>query len=176
MRWLGRGAVEVTRAHEPTVDAIVAAAGDAAALYHRLVLVVGGAGEAKGAALAAVGDRMAAPLVHVGLELSRRLLELSARQRQLQVRPLLERCIEAAAGPHGVVLLDRTELLFDASLSQDPLRLLQGLSRNRTVVAAWTGTLEAGTLCYAAPGHPEHHRYAASGLLIAAVGTGNEAP
>lgn len=160
---------------EPTVDAIVAAVGDAAVLYHRLVLVVGTVSEPNSAALAAAAERMAAPLLNVGLDLSRELTELSARQRRLQVVPMLERHIAAVAGQRDTVLLDRTELLFEPSLRQDPLRLLQGLSRNRTVVAAWTGTLGAGALCYAAPGHPEHQRSPANGLLIVRVATGSEA-
>jgi hypothetical protein len=44
-----------------------------------------------------------------------------------------------AAAQAGLVLLDNIELLFDVHLKQDPLRLLQGLSRNKTVVATWNG-------------------------------------
>ena len=58
-----------------------------------------------------------------------------------------------------LVVLDNIEILFDAALRQDPLRLLQGVSRNRTIVAAWNGTLENGYLIYAASEHPEHRRY-----------------
>ena len=36
-----------------------------------------------------------------------------------------------------VVLLDNIELLFAVEFAQDPLRLLQSLSRNVTIVAAW---------------------------------------
>jgi len=45
------------------------------------------------------------------------------------------------ASAADVVLLDNVEVLFDVSLKQDPLRLLQGLSRNKTVVAAWSGEI-----------------------------------
>ena len=58
-----------------------------------------------------------------------------------------------------VVLLDNIELLFAVELAQDPLRLLQSLSRNRTIVAAWPGTFDGKTLTYAEPGHPEARRY-----------------
>lgn len=157
------------------VDAIAAAMEDAAALYHRLVLVVGEAG-ANSNALAAARERLGTPLLNVGLELSRQLLELSVRERPLQVRTLLEQCVQALGPPSDVVLLDRIELLFAPDLRQDPLRLLQGLSRNRTVVAAWTGTLAAGTLRYAEPPHPEYRPYPAEGILIVPAGTGDEAP
>ena len=85
--------------------------------------------------------------------------------------------MEAAAGQGSeVVLLDNTEVLFEANLRQDPLRLLQGVARNATVVAAWTGDVKDGTLRYAVPGHAEHRRYPAEGLLIVNVETSDDAP
>ena len=160
---------------DQTENAIVAGIRQAAQLYNQLLLVVAPIGTGKSDALAAVSEHTAAPLVNVGLELSRRMLEFTAHQRPLQVRPLLDQLVEAAGGS-DIVLLDRIELLFQPDLQQDPLRLLQGLSRDRTVVAAWTGTLDGGTLHYAVPGHPEHRRYAAEGLLIVPVRTGDEEP
>ena len=65
-----------------------------------------------------------------------------------------------------VVLLDNTEILFDPALQQDPLRLLQHVSRNRTIVASWNGTVDDRYLSYADPGHPEHCRYPTGGLVI----------
>ena len=58
-----------------------------------------------------------------------------------------------------VILLDNIEVLFDVSLKQDPLRLLQGLSRNKTVVAAWSGSIDGEHMVYATPDHPEYRRY-----------------
>jgi hypothetical protein len=54
------------------------------------------------------------------------------------------------------VLLDNLELLFDISLKLDPLRCLQDLARDKTIVAAWNGTVTAGHLTYATPDHPEY--------------------
>ena len=51
--------------------------GHAASLYHRLVLVVGGDGTGKTTALREISACIGAPLINVGLELSRRLLELT---------------------------------------------------------------------------------------------------
>ena len=137
--------------------------GEAGSLYHRLVLVVGAAGAGKTGALREVAARTGAPLVNVNLELSRRLLDLTGRQRAFQVQRLLD---ETAAEPGSdVVLLDNIELLFDTALRQNPLRLLQGLSRRRTVAAAWSGFVEGGHIHYAAPGHPEHRRHPLDGIL-----------
>ena len=52
------------------------------------------------------------------------------------------------------------------SLKQDPLRLLQGISRNRTVIASWNGTYTEGRLLYAELGHHEYRSYDAVDALI----------
>ena len=111
--------------------------GEARELYHRLILMVGPAGSGKTSALQEVSASTSAPLVNVNLELSRRMLDLTERQRALQLPRLLGEIVGEATGE--LVLLDNIEILFDVHLKQDPLRLLQGLSRNKTVVAAWNG-------------------------------------
>ena len=132
-------------------------------LYHRLVLVVGREGTGKTSALRAVGERVNAVLVNVNLELSRRLLDLTERQRPLRVQRLLDEIV--AERESDVILLDNIEILFEVALRQDPLRLLQGLSRPRKVVAAWNGCLEDHHIRYAEPGHPEYRRYPMEGFL-----------
>ena len=133
-------------------------------LYHRLILVVGGEGAGKTAALRDLAGRTGAPLINVGVELSRRLLDLAEWQRPIRVAPLLERIAAETEG--DVVLLDNIELLFDVALRQDPLRVLQSLSRRRTVVAAWNGSTEKGHILYAAPEHPEYRRCPVDGVLV----------
>ena len=141
--------------------------GHAESLYHRLVLVVGPLGKGKTSALRDVAKRIDAPLININLELSRRMLDLTERQRALQVHLLLNRI--AAERDSDVVLLDNVEILFDVALQQDPLRLLQGLSRSRTVAAAWNGSIEDGHLVYAAPHHSEYRRYSVDGFLVAST-------
>jgi hypothetical protein len=120
-------------------DKILRELSQAAELYHRLVMLAAPAGAGKTAALQDVHERTAAPLVNVNLELSRRMLKLTERQRALQLPRLLAEIVDASAAE--VILLDNVEVLFDVSLKQDPLRLLQGLSRYKTVVAAWPGAV-----------------------------------
>ena len=67
------------------------------------------------------------------------MLELTERQRALQLPRLLREIV--GNGGDEMILLDNIEVIFDVDLKQDPLRLLQGLSRNKTVVAAWNGTI-----------------------------------
>ena len=92
------------------------------------------------------------------------MLELTTRQRALQASRLLEDILRQNRS--DVVLLDNIEILFEKSLKQDPLRLLQGLSRNRTIVATWNGKIGDNYLIYAAPDHPEYRRYPCRDLQV----------
>ena len=150
------------------VAAILSRIEDAEGWYHRLILVAGAGGSGKSAALRAVAQATAAPVLNLSLELSRRLLELTARQRVLRLPGLLDELIPGGRSP---VLLDNTELLFEPALRTDPLKLLQGAARNRTIVAAWNGAQAGGWLTCAEPGHPEYRRYPRAGLVIVSVGT-----
>ncbi|MCP4662275.1 MAG: BREX-3 system P-loop-containing protein BrxF [bacterium] len=132
-------------------------------LYHRLVLVAAASGSGKSAALQDVATRTGARLLNLNLEISRRMLDLTERRRALQLPRVLE---EVVGRDDPLVVLDNIEILFDVTLKQDPLRLLQGLSRNRTVVAAWNGILENECLTYATPEHPEHRRYPRRDLVV----------
>lgn len=145
-------------------EAVAEQIGHAESLYHRLVLVVGADGSGKTSALRAVAECIDAPLVNVGLELSRRLLDLTERQRRIRAPELLGRIVTETAS--DIVLLDNVELLFDVALHQNPLGLLQRLSRRRTVVATWNGSMEDGHIVYAGPGHPEYRRYPVDGFLV----------
>lgn len=149
---------------EPLADMIIQGIGQAAELYHRLVMLVAPAGAGKTAALQDVHKRTAAPMVNVNLALSRCMLDLTERQRALQLPRLLSEIVGAFSS--DVVLLDNVEILFDVALKQDPLRLLQGLSRNKTVVAAWSGSIDGEYMFYATPDHPEYRRYPLRDLLV----------
>ena len=137
-------------------EKVLARIDGAEALYHRLILVAAPSGAGKTEALRRVAESTRAPLVNLNLELSRRMLDLTGRERSLRLPDLLDEVVGREA---PLVLLDNIELLFDAAFHHDPLRLLQGVSRNRTIVATWNGTLENGYLSYAVPDHPEFRRY-----------------
>ena len=149
---------------ESLTEQIMHKLGQTAGLYHRLLLVVTPPGGGKTTALQDIRDQTGAPLINVSLELSRLMLELTGRQRALYVPRLLRKI--AVIENNETVLLDNLEILFDIDLKQDPLRLLQELSRNMTVVVAWSGSIVQGFLIYAEPGHPEYRRYSIQELLI----------
>ena len=148
----------------PLADQIFNALDGAAGLYHRLILVVGPAGAGKTAALQKVSAGIGAPIVNVNLELSRRMLDLTERQRILQLPRLLGTLVDDAKS--DVVLLDNIEVLFDVALKQDALRLLQGISRSKTIVAAWNGAVKDEHVTYATPDHHEYRRYPIKDLLV----------
>jgi hypothetical protein len=130
---------------------------DADSLYHRLVLAVGPPRSGKTEALTELAASKGWPRINVNLQLAERLLDLTQRQRAVRVAGLLDDIAKSAAA--DVVLLDNIEILFAIELSQDPLRLLQGISRNRTIVVAWSGAFDGHALTYAEPGHREFKKY-----------------
>ncbi len=152
---------------EPLVEQIIHKIDQAVQLYYRLILVVAPGGMGKTVALREVAKHTEFGYTNINLALSQRLLSLTERQRSLQVFRLLDEIVEENGTQ--VVLLDNIELLFDTSLKQDPLRLLQGISRNRTVVASWNGSIENAHLIYAQLDHPEYRRYSTTGLLVIGV-------
>lgn len=149
---------------EPLADKVIEKIGPATELYHRLIILVAPAGAGKTTALKEVHERTAAPLINVNLALSRRMLDLTERQRALQLPRLLSEILGGLEA--DVVLLDNIEVLFDVALKQDPLRLLEGLSRNKTVVAALSGSIDREHIVYATPDHPEYRRYPSRDFLV----------
>ena len=140
--------------------------------YYKLILAVGPARTGKTAALTDLAAKHKWPRVNVNLRLSEKLLELTHRQRAVRVAAILDDTIRGEGS--NVVLLDNIELLFAAELAQDPLKLLQSLSRNRTIVAAWPGNFDGATLTYAEPGHPEARRYPTPQAVIVKAGEADQ--
>lgn len=135
-------------------------------LYHRLVLLVGESGSGKTNVLRDIAEELGAPVINVNLALSGELLELTTKQRSLRLPGILNQVADQIQSP---VILDNLEILFDKDLQQDPLRLLQSISRNRTLVASWNGSISSGRLLYAEPGHPEYRSYDTVDALIVSM-------
>jgi len=146
------------------VDRIVGRVSKASGLYHRLILVVGPSHSGKTSALRDAAGSQGWPIVNVNLQLSERLLELTKRQRAISVSRLVDELVRSVGGE--AVALDNIELLFDPELAVDPLRLLQTLARDRTLVVTWPGSFDGTSLTYAQPGHPESKRYGQPDAII----------
>ena len=104
------------------------------------------------------------PLLNLGVELSRQMLDMTERQRVIELPRRLEQLLSEKGS--DVVLLDNSEFLFLRDLKQDALAVLKSVSRNRTVVASWLGTCDGEHLTYASPDHPEFKTCSRSGLEL----------
>ena len=152
----------VTMAHE-LVDRIQRRIDEVKGLYYRLILVVPSPGSGA-TILNHITEQANMGLINVNLALSRRMLPLTSRQRALRIASLLDDIILDVDGE--CVLLGHINLLFDPVLRQDPLRLLQNLSRRKTIVAVWDGQAQGRYLTYAEPGHPEYRRYLTRDIVL----------
>ena len=141
-------------------------------LYHRLVLLVGETGSGKTTVLQEVCNEIGIRPTNLHLELSRLMLEMTAKQRTLQLPKILEEMVNNTDGK--TIAIDNIEILFDVNLQQDPLRLLQKISRNKTIIVSWNGIVKNSKLMYAVPGHPEYRSYDKSDLFIVPMQKTNE--
>lgn len=151
---------------EPIENKVTQSLKTAEELYHRLVLIVGKSGYGKTSVVQNLVKLHDAESININLSLSKELIELTEKQRQLKLAEILA---QAVNGNGDKVFLDNIEILFDVELKQDPLRLMQGLSRNLTVVASWNGTFEKGKLTYAEPGHREYRSYDLTDTLVVSM-------
>jgi len=142
--------------------------------YHRLVLLVGESGSGKTEALRNVATKLNARVINTNLAVSEKLLELTPKQRALRLPQILAELIDKADSQ--TVVLDNLEVLFDSQLKQDPLRLLQSVSRNRAVIASWSGAVEGDRLRYADMGHPEHRSYELTDTLVVPMNANGASP
>ena len=124
---------------------------------------MGESGSGKTAVLNSIAEELEVNVINANLALSSALLELTAKQRSLRLPRILN---EIADTPNDLIILDNLEILFDTVLQQDPLRLLQGLSRNKTVLVSWGGSTSSDKLFYAQSGHPEYRSYDSVDALI----------
>lgn len=127
--------------------------------YYRLLLIAGSHGTGKTRLLKELSRQQSMPYLNLNLHLSQRLLDLTTKERPLRVRRILAQIIDSH--PKPVLAVDNIELLFEPSLQQEPLALLQELSRNKSLIVAWGGSYDEQrrVLTYAEPGHPEYRRY-----------------
>jgi len=142
---------------------------EASHLYSRLAIIVGASGAGKSALMATMANRLSGKVVNVNLEISKRMLALTSRQRTLELGRLLS---EALSGDSSTpAFLDNIEMLFEPTLAQDTIRLLKSVARDRTVVVTWNGRVVDGFLTYAEPAHPEYYRTPVKDLLVLTQGT-----
>ncbi len=146
----------------PLYDKVRQAISSADGLYYSLVLMVGQSGSGKTRLLRGLAENLDTEVININLEVSSKLLELTQKQRSLKLPEILG---QINANEKSLLILDNIEILFDKSLQQDPLRLLQGMSRNKTILSSWNGQVTGNKLVYAQPGHPEYQSYRLEDLV-----------
>lgn len=149
-----------------SLDAIRSAVDQVRPLYHQLVLVVGPPASGKTALLQLLSQDSGWPFKNINFCVSEALLPLGEKARATALNAVMQEVVDKSETP---ILLDNLEMLFDPRLRQDPLRLLEGLSRNRVIVASWGGHVENGKLIYVAIDHPEYRAYDTADLVIVDV-------
>ena len=124
--------------------------------YYKLIIVVGKSGSGKTTLLRRISEELHFPLINLGLELSRRLLSLTNKQRKLMAAEIIEEILDEQDAP--ILLIDNTEVVFDPNLKLNPSGLLKNISRNRLLIWSWNGEQDGDQLIYSYAGHPEYHR------------------
>jgi Cdc6-like AAA superfamily ATPase len=149
--------------NESVRQAIKEAISNAPAMYSRLILLVGPSGSGKTHALQEISAEYKKNILNVNMEMSKALLELPIQRRESRVQRIFGDIIKDFLGNEdpqtAIILLDNLEILFDKDLKQDPLLLLQGVSRNFTIIASWNGSWAQKRLTFAITGHPEYRFY-----------------
>ena len=135
----------------------------AESLYYSLVLLVGQSGTGKSAILYKIAKELSASVININLTISSKLLDLTSKQRILRLPSVLDEICSSKKSP---VILDNIEVLFDKNLMQDPLRILQSISRNHIVLSSWNGTFLKNKLLYAESWHHEFKIYEDIDALI----------
>lgn len=119
--------------------------------YCRLLFITGSQ-EARSVFLHQILDHEAP--IQVSRELVKILHTLPTSQQTKAVTDFFARLGEDSSA----IFLLNIEILFDRSLSIDPVKLLKTAARNRPMIVDWPGEIDfsANTLNYAVPEHSEY--------------------
>jgi len=126
--------------------------------YHSQLVVV--AGDSASLLLEHAASEGGLAGVNLSLSLSEKLIEVPRQDRAKSAASLFAKLLHELNT--RVLLLNHIEILFDKTLSIEPLKLLQSNAKNLTLVVAWPGEKTTSSLTYAMPSHPEYRYYKAS--------------
>lgn len=122
--------------------------------YNRLVIFVGPHGSGKSRLLRQLEN---AEYINLSQELAQALVSIPKEDRALAVNDALHDIVTSR--DKQLLVLDNIEMLFLPELQTNPLMAFGPLSRNKTLIVAWTGSYDGKRLSWAEPGHPEHKIY-----------------
>lgn len=101
-----------------------------------------------------VSDVLEIPYVNINLELSEMLKDLPLNRRPRKVNEFLKKIVRDKNA--DTLVLDHIEILFDPQLQHNIVLLLEGISRNFSLIVGWKGQYYNQKLIY---GEPEHDEY-----------------
>lgn len=104
------------------------------------------------------------PLMNVNLLLSEKIKEVPQNRRPYKIAELLYEFINDAE--YEIVCIDYYEMLFEPSLRVNPFDLFTNLSRSKTLIITWRGTIKDNYFIYAEPGHPEYIKYSTKDAIV----------
>lgn len=104
------------------------------------------------------------PILNVNLLLSEKIIDVPQNRRPYKIAEFLSELINAAESE--TVCIDYYEMLFDPSLKVNPFSLFTNLSKSKTLIITWRGTIEDNYFIYGDPGHPEYIKYTIKDAII----------
>lgn len=150
-------------ANFPELDKLERLVEEVGELQSKLILLVGNGGKTR--LLRTLAERLQATPFNIGARLGYRLLATPVADRGFSTGELLREITDSARGD-APLLLDNLEVLFEPSLSINPLDLIKRLAHARRVVAVWPGEMRDDRLLYASIGHPEYRDYSRDGVVV----------
>ena len=104
-----------------------------------------------------LGQYDTASILAIGTELSVHLSAISHKEWGRETRNwMTTQCRETSV---DILVCSQIDLLFEPSLSLDPLALFQSLSRTKRLLVLWPGRIQDGRLSYAVPEHTHYHTW-----------------
>ncbi|MHB8065551.1 MAG: BREX-3 system P-loop-containing protein BrxF [Ruminiclostridium sp.] len=119
---------------------------------HRLIIILG-----KDEFVKRRSEEMNISCIDLNLILSEKLLDVPVNKRSRMVGTFLNDVLKAQAPE--TLILNSYEILFLPELKQDPIRLFEEISKERTLIVFWNGRYDKGILTYAEPWHREYREY-----------------
>ncbi len=104
------------------------------------------------------------PSINLSFELSRSLLELSVKDRIYYLQEKLQEII--SSGAEDKLFLYHIEILFEPSLKNNPMSLLEKFSRKKTLLVQWPGEFDGQFLIYGTDSSGEYIKYKYSAEMV----------
>lgn len=123
--------------------------------YYKLIIIAGGTHNERTSYLKSLSSNE--QHINLNLYMSTKLLDVPVKKRSLMALDILNQLL--VDFEKDILYIDHIELLFLPELKLDPLKALQNLSRNKTLVISWPGEYKENALIYAEPWHPEYRAY-----------------